>query len=166
MAEQQSQGSPLIDPTIVYPAGAPAGGTPTTQNKKQKPTAAELGPGQFCWGTGRRKASVARVRIRPGEGNFTVNKRTVEDYFPGIHDRQAVKAPLVTTHSERKYDIFVNVKGGGTTGQAGATLLGLARALIVADPETFGSLRDGGYLTRDSRMVERKKYGLRKARRA
>ena len=165
MTEQQPQGAPLIDPTIVQAAGTPApADTPAAPAAKHKPTAAELAPGQFCWGTGRRKSSVARVRIRPGEGNFTINKRTVEDYFVGDHDRQAVRAPLLTTQSERKYDIFVKVSGGGTTGQAGATMMGLARALLVADPETFPSLRDGGYLTRDSRMVERKKYGQKGAR--
>ena len=161
MAQEQAEHAPLIDPSVIS-APAPAEGAEPTA--KRKPTAAELGPGQYCWGTGRRKASVARVRLRPGEGNISINGKGVEDFFSVEQDRNAVRSPLRAANCEGRFDVFVNVKGGGTTGQSGAVMLGLARALVVADPETFGTLRDGGYLTRDARMVERKKYGQKGAR--
>ncbi|MBN1437293.1 MAG: 30S ribosomal protein S9 [Sedimentisphaerales bacterium] len=121
-------------------------------------------PGQYCWGTGRRKCSIARVRVRPGEGNIVINGKAMEAYFPTVATQNAVKAPLEVTDCAGRFDVFVNVTGGGPTGQSGAVLLGLARALAAADPDTFASLRDAGYLTRDSRMVERKKYGQKGAR--
>ena len=164
VAEDQDQSRPLIDPNIVKLAPAQEAAEQERPQAKKKPTAAQLGPGEYCWGTGRRKTSVARVRIRPGEGNFTINRRAVDDYFSGLQDQQVVRAPLVATDSLQKYDVFVIVQGGGTTGQAGAVVLGLARALTVADPVTFDTLRDNGYLTRDARMVERKKYGQKGAR--
>jgi len=118
------------------------------------------------WGTGRRKSSVARVRIRRGEGVFLVNGREMEDYFVRERDRDYVRAPLKMTRTLNKYDVLVRVNGGGETGQAGAVVLGVARALCQAEPEGEHVLREGGYLTRDARMVERKKYGRRKARRS
>ncbi len=119
----------------------------------------------YFWGTGRRKSAVARVRIRPGSGEFIVNGRQCEEYFTRERDQAAVRAPLTATKTLGQYDIYVNVKGGGPTGQAGAVLLGIARALCKAQTDLEETLRDGGYLTRDSRMVERKKYGRRGARR-
>ena len=119
----------------------------------------------YIWGTGRRKRSVARVRIRPGKGEFLVNKKKVDDYFARRQDRNTVVAPLKATDKADAFDVFVNVSGGGTTGQAGATMLGIARALRNYDDGLLKTLRDGGYLTRDSRMVERKKPGQRGARR-
>jgi small subunit ribosomal protein S9 len=119
----------------------------------------------YIWGMGRRKRSVARVRIRLGKGEFLVNKKKVDDYFARRQDREAVVAPLKATDKAKAFDIFVNVKGGGTTGQAGATMLGIARALRNYDDSLLKTLRDGGYLTRDGRMVERKKPGQRGARR-
>jgi len=119
----------------------------------------------YYWGTGRRKSSVARVRLAPGNGAFRVNDRDCEEYFPRERDQAAVRAPLTATKTMGKYDIFVNVKGGGPTGQSGAVVLGIARALRKAEAELEEVLREGGYLTRDSRMVERKKYGRRGARR-
>ena len=116
------------------------------------------------WGTGRRKSSVARVRIKPGDGKFLVNKKEINDYFRREQDRKAIMSPLVAVEGAKSFDIFVNVKGGGTTGQAGATLLGIARALKNYDEHYIQALRDGGYLTRDSRMVERKKPGQKGAR--
>lgn len=116
-------------------------------------------------GTGRRKSSVARVRVRPGSGNITVNGRTLEEYFPNDQDRASVRQTLAAVEHQEKVDVLVRVSGGGTTGQAGAIRMGLARALVGFDTELFQVLRDGGYLTRDSRMKERKKYGLRGARR-
>lgn len=120
----------------------------------------------YVWGTGRRKTSVARVRIKAGTGNFTVNKKTFHDFFNTDEQRVQAKAPLVLTESVEKYDIWVNVKGGGLSGQSGAIRLGLARALLNDNAALEAILREEGYLTRDSRMVERKKPGLHKARKA
>ena len=117
-------------------------------------------------GTGRRKTSVARVRIKDGDGKLTINGRTLEDFFKVERDRQLVMAPLEATDSVGKVDVWIRVNGGGTTGQAGAIVLGIARTLEARDPDLHTILSSGGYLTRDSRMVERKKYGLRKARRS
>ena len=120
--------------------------------------------GGFYWGTGRRKSSVARVRIKPGSGKLVVNKKSLDDFFTKEQDRKAVLAPLKTVDAEKSFDIFINVKGGGTTGQAGASLLGIARALRNYDESLIQALRDGGHLTRDPRMVERKKPGQSGAR--
>jgi len=135
-------------------------------------TKSAIGPGNagkakfgYWWGTGRRKTSVARVRIRPGSRKLMVNKRELDDYFKRDQDRKAVLAPLKLVHAERSFDVFVNVKGGGITGQAGAALLGVARALKSYDENYVGALRDNGLLTRDPRMVERKKPGKAGARR-
>ena len=117
-------------------------------------------------GTGRRKKSVARVRLLPGSGNITVNKRDIEDYFGYETLKMIVRAPMVLTDTLSKFDVNVNVYGAGYTGQAGAIRHGIARALIVADPELRGALKKAGFLTRDPRMKERKKYGLKAARRA
>ena len=119
----------------------------------------------YWWGTGRRKTAVARVRIRPGSGKCLVNKKEMEQYFPRQQDRSAVMAPLKAVHGEKAFDVFINVKGGGITGQAGAALLGVARALKSYDENYLQPLRDGGHLTRDPRMVERKKPGQAGARR-
>ena len=119
----------------------------------------------YWWGTGRRKTSVARVRIRPGSGKLLINKRELDDYFRREQDRKAVLAPLQAVQAERAFDVFINLKGGGITGQAGAALLGVARALRTYDENYVQPLRDGGHLTRDPRMVERKKPGQRGARR-
>ena len=121
--------------------------------------------GGYYWGTGRRKSSVARVRIKPGEGKLLVNKRELKEYFARQQDRDAVVAPLKAVDAEKTFDVFINVKGGGTTGQSGASRLGVARALRNYDQSYVTVLRDGGYLTRDGRMVERKKPGQRGARR-
>jgi small subunit ribosomal protein S9 len=117
-------------------------------------------------GTGRRKSSVARVRLVPGEGKIVVNNRDVEDYVPFETLREVIKQPLVATQTLGSYDIHVNVHGGGYTGQAGAIRHGVARALLTVDPDFRGTLKAAGLLTRDSRMKERKKYGLKGARRA
>ena len=117
-------------------------------------------------GTGRRKTSVARVRIIPGNGDFTINNRDIEDYFNYETLKVIAREPLIASETLDKYDIIVNVHGGGSTGQAGAIRHGLARALIESDQELRPILKKAGYLTRDSRMKERKKYGLKKARKA
>lgn len=119
------------------------------------------------WGTGRRKKAVARVRLIPGgTGAIVINGRDIDNYCDLETVKLVIRQPLVLTGTEAKYDIFVNVVGGGFTGQAGAIRHGIARALIVAEPELRTSLKKEGYLTRDPRMKERKKYGLKKARRA
>ena len=119
----------------------------------------------YYWGTGRRKASIARVRVKPGEGKFVVNKREMDKFFCIDRDRAAVRRPLDVTETGKLYDVFVNVKGGGFTGQTGAVVLGLARALVAANPDYESKLREHNLLTRDPRKVERKKYGRRGARR-
>ncbi|AKP45559.1 MULTISPECIES: 30S ribosomal protein S9 [Bacillus] len=118
------------------------------------------------YGTGRRKSSVARVRLVPGDGRIVINGRDVENYIPFAALREVIKQPLVITETLGNYDVLVNVKGGGYTGQAGAIRHGIARALLQADPEYRQPLKRAGLLTRDARMKERKKYGLKGARRA
>ena len=117
-------------------------------------------------GTGRRKSSVARVILRPGKGSFTVNGRTFEDYIPSAALRLDVLQPLELTENVEKFDIIINVCGGGITGQAGAIRHGITRALLEVNPEYRQTLKPAGLITRDSRVKERKKYGLKKARRA
>ncbi len=119
------------------------------------------------WGTGRRKKAIARVRLVPaGAGNIVINGRTIDDYCDLDTVKLIIKQPLVATDTLAKYDVFVNVTGGGFTGQAGAIRHGIARALLLAEPETRATLKKEGFLTRDPRMKERKKYGLKKARKA
>ena len=117
-------------------------------------------------GTGRRKTSVARVRLVAGSGNIVVNGQPVEEYFPTPVQQTIVKQPLEATKTAGKFDVLVKVEGGGMSGQAGAVRHGIARALLKADESLRPILRKFGYLTRDPRMKERKKYGLKKARRA
>ena len=127
-------------------------------------TAVEFSKANPIWGTGRRKSAIARVRLMPGNGKILINKREVNDYFTEEKDRASVLSPLVAADALTSYDIGVNVSGGGPTGQADATKLGIARALRKADPSLEQALRDGKFLTRDPRMVERKKYGQKGAR--
>ena len=118
------------------------------------------------YGTGRRKKSIARVYLVSGNGNITINKRPIDEYFGLETLKVIVRQPLVATDTTEKYDVKVNVKGGGYTGQAGAIRHGIARALLKVDEEFRPTLKKAGYLTRDPRMKERKKYGLKAARRA
>ena len=120
---------------------------------------------QYC-GTGRRKKSVARVRLVPGTGAITINKRDIDDYFGLETLKVVVRQPLELTKTTDKFDVLINVQGGGFTGQAGAIRHGIARALLEVDEEYRAVLKAEGYLTRDPRMKERKKYGLKSARRA
>ena len=118
-------------------------------------------------GTGRRKSSVARVRLVPGNGNVTINKKSLDDYFTTELLKQEVMRPFSVAGCEGKFDVVATVRGGGMTGQAGALRHGISRALVVADEEAYRApLKAVGFLTRDSRMKERKKYGLKKARKA
>jgi small subunit ribosomal protein S9 len=115
---------------------------------------------------GRRKEAIVRVRLMPGTGQFTLNGRTLEQYFPNKLHQQLIREPLVTVDKTERFDIFANLGGGGTSGQAGALRLAIARALIEADPDDRPPLKRAGFLTRDPRVIERKKYGLKKARKA
>lgn len=119
---------------------------------------------QYIWGTGRRKTAVARVRIRPGSGKIIINRRLLEEFFVREQEREEATRPLRVTEKSSTYDIFVNVRGGGIHGQAGAVSLGIARALAKAERGLEPRLREAGLLTRDPREKERKKYGRRKAR--
>ena len=129
----------------------------TAPEFKPKPT--------YVWGVGRRKSAVARVRVAPGTGRIEINGRTLNEYFTSERDRKSIFGPLEVTNTGGKMDIFVNATGGGPTGQAGAIVMGVARALARYDNSLEVSLRNAGFLTRDSRMKERKKYGQRGARR-
>jgi len=158
MAEIQADTNPT-QPGMQNPA-APVQ-TGAQQHRKKGPD-----KGGFYWGTGRRKSAVARARLKPGEGKLLINKRHINEYFARETDCRTVLAPLKSLNVDTAFDIFVNVRGGGTTGQTGAAVLGIARALKEYDENYAQKLRDGGYLTRDSRMVERKKPGRRKARKS
>src|SRR5213595_691237 len=131
----------------------------TTETTEKQP------PRTYTWGVGRRKSAVARVRIATGSGKIQINGRELNDYFTAERDRKAIFGPLEVTSTGGKMDVFVNTTGGGPTGQAGAIVLGLGRALAKYDNNLEAALRNAGYLTRDSRMKERKKYGQRGARR-
>jgi len=153
--------APADDVAVTAPAhvGVPA-------QAEVQPAAVVTPPAKGAyWGTGRRKSAVARVRLLAGDGTIKINKRAVDDYFTEPQERAAVAEPLKVTNTVGHWNVFVNVHGGGHTGQAGAILLGVARALVKADGRHEAALREAGYLTRDSRRVERKKYGQRKARR-
>jgi small subunit ribosomal protein S9 len=115
---------------------------------------------------GRRKEAIVRVRLLPGTGAFKLNGKSLEQYFPNKLHQQLIREPLVTVEKTERFDIFANLQGGGTSGQAGALRLAIARALIEADPEDRPPLKKAGFLTRDPRVIERKKYGLKKARKA
>jgi len=148
-------------PQSAAPADQPAT-APAAEPVDQAPPK----PDGFWWGTGRRKRSIARVRIKPGTGLFKINDRELDNYFRLEKDREHILQPLRVTDTSKRMDVFVNIYGGGTTGQAGAIVLGLARALMLANRAFEPALRDGRFLTRDARKVERKKYGRSGARRS
>ena len=162
MAEQETpvieQPAPEAPAAVAAPVSTPAPApAPAEPQVKVKPS--------YVWGTGRRKTAVARVRIATGSGKIQINGRTLNDYFSGERDRKAIFGPLEVTNTGGKLDIWVETDGGGPTGQADAIIMGLGRALAKYDPTVEVNLRNAGYLTRDSRMKERKKYGQRGARR-
>ena len=142
-------------PADVTPAATTTG--PATTPRRRP------GPPQTV---GRRKESVVRVRLLPGTGNFTLNGKTLDSYFPNKVHQQIVREPLVTLEKSEQFDVVATLLGGGTTGQAGALRLALARALVENDPDDRPALKRAGFLTRDPRVKERKKYGLKKARKA
>jgi small subunit ribosomal protein S9 len=148
MAEQENTTTTASAP--VADTAAPTAGGP-------KPT--------YIWGVGRRKSAVARVRVAPGNGRIEINGKTLNDYFTNERDRKAIFGPLEVTNTGGKMDVLVTADGGGHTGQSGAIVLGLGRALVKYDQGLEAALRGAGFMTRDSRMKERKKYGQRGARR-
>ncbi len=156
MAENETY---LIDPKILEKSASAMTSTAAAAPAKRDAAG-------FVWGTGRRKTSVARVRLKPGTGKIEINGRPLEEYFLLEKDRESVRSPLAAVNGLQSFDVIVNVKGGGTTGQADAVKLGIARALKDYDPSLLKVLRDGDFLTRDSRMVERKKAGKPGARRS
>jgi small subunit ribosomal protein S9 len=156
--------APATAATTLAPAVDPGGGEPRPATATIAQPAAS-GPAKDALGTGRRKTSVARVRLRPGTGQIRINSRELKDYFPNLQDQLQVLAPLERTQQAGKVDVIIRVHGGGPTGQSGACKLGIARALKVYDPQLEPILREANLLTRDARMKERKKYGLRGARR-
>ena len=129
------------------------------------PTGAPTAKPNYIWGVGRRKSAVARVRVAPGTGRIEINGRTLNEYFTSERDRKSIFGPLEVTNTGGKMDVLVNADGGGATGQTGAIVMGLGRALAKYDNSLEVPLRNAGFLTRDSRMKERKKYGQRGARR-
>lgn len=139
--------------------------TETTAPQATPSETTRTGPRSYVWGVGRRKSSVARVRVAPGSGKVEINGRTLNDYFTNERDRKAIFGPLEVTNTGGKMDVLVSADGGGSTGQAGAVVMGLGRALVRYDASLEAALRGAGFLTRDSRMKERKKYGQRGARR-
>src|SRR5213592_4536914 len=136
----------------------------TTATATESPSAPKT-PKQYVWGVGRRKTACARVRIAPGSGKIEINGRTLNEYLTAERDRKAIFGPLEVTNTGGKMDVLVTTQGGGATGQTGAIVLGLGRALAKYDNSLEAALRNAGYSTRDSRMKERKKYGQRGARR-
>lgn len=135
------------------------------EDASQRATARPVVTGNAL-GTGRRKEAIARVRIAPGTGQWVINGRPLENFFPNKVHQQLISEPLVTLGADGQFDVTARVSGGGVTGQAGALRLGIARALTLVDPENRAALKRAGFLTRDARIKERKKYGLKKARKA
>jgi len=154
MTEPNAPTETATAPVEVKPTAAPAAVAEAPQGKRV-----------FTWGVGRRKTAVARVRVAPGSGKIEVNGRTLNEYFTAEKDRKAIFGPLEVTNTGGRMDVFVNARGGGPTGQSGAIVMGIGRALAKYDSTLEVTLRKGGFLTRDSRMKERKKYGQRGARR-
>jgi len=154
-------------PAAESPTGLDIGSEPAVPETRLPHTIrGKIEPDGTAVSTGRRKTAVARVRLRKGTGKITVNGRAFEEYFPVERYRLMIEAPLRATGVFGQVDVWVRANGGGVNGQAGAVILGVARAIQALHPEQHGALSDGGYLTRDDRMVERKKYGHRKARRS
>jgi small subunit ribosomal protein S9 len=135
------------------------------EEARQATTRREIPAGR-AGGTGRRKEAIARVRIAAGTGKWQINNRTLDGYFPNKVHQQLVNEPFVVLDAEDRFDVIATITGGGVSGQAGALRLGIARALVLVDPESRPALKKAGFLTRDARVKERKKYGLKKARKA
>ncbi|MET7393636.1 30S ribosomal protein S9 [Dactylosporangium sp. NPDC005572] len=159
-------------PTPATPAAPAAVATVETPAPPAAATATATAPtrarraGQPIQTVGRRKEAIVRVRLVPGTGKFQLNGRELENYFPSKVHQQSVREPLVIVEKAETFDVYANLRGGGTTGQAGALRLAIARALVENDADDRGALKKAGFLTRDARATERKKYGLKKARKA
>jgi small subunit ribosomal protein S9 len=139
---------------------------PEEDDAPAKPATRPVIPGKPTQTVGRRKQAIVRVRLMPGSGKFTLNGKSLEQYFPNKVHQQLIREPLTTVDKPESFDIFANLRGGGITGQAGALRLAIARALIEVEPDDRPPLKKAGFLTRDPRVKERKKYGLKKARKA
>ena len=150
----ESESRPTPWPTSTRPRSGPPPRSPSVFTERPVQT------------VGRRKEAIVRVRLMPGTGKFTLNGKSLETYFPNKLHQQLIREPLVTVEKTERFDIFANLQGGGTSGQAGALRLAIARALIEVDAEDRPPLKRAGFLTRDARATERKKYGLKKARKA
>jgi small subunit ribosomal protein S9 len=148
-----------------YVSETPAPAAPAATATKIR-TAKVTKGGHLAQTVGRRKEAIVRVRLLPGTGVFTLNGRTMENYFPNKVHQQLIREPLVITENGEAYDVIANLRGGGITGQAGALRLAVSRALIEIEPDDRPALKKAGFLTRDSRVTESKKYGLKKARKA
>ncbi|HEX3784633.1 MAG TPA: 30S ribosomal protein S9 [Pseudonocardiaceae bacterium] len=153
-------------PVAEAPAAETTEAAEATEAPASKPVVKVLPGGKPVQTVGRRKQAIVRVRLMPGSGKFTLNGRSLEEYFPNKVHQQLIREPLVTVEKPESFDIFANLKGGGITGQAGALRLAIARALIDVEIEDRPALKKAGFLTRDPRVKERKKYGLKKARKA
>jgi small subunit ribosomal protein S9 len=167
--ENGDEGLTLPDATDVtadLEIGSQAGETTAVAERPAPTIRGKLDRFGTAMGTGRRKTAVARVRIKDGSGKILINERDVKEYFPLERDQRMILAPLSATETVGSVDVWVRVDGGGPTGQTGAVVLGIARALQAKNPNLHPKLSEGGFLTRDSRMVERKKYGHKKARRS
>ena len=140
--------------------------TPAAEAPAARPVSRPVVGGKPTQTVGRRKQAIVRVRLMPGTGQFKLNGRSLEEYFPNKVHQQLIKDPLVTVEKPESFDIFATLRGGGITGQAGALRLAIARALIEVEPDDRPPLKKAGFLTRDPRVKERKKYGLKKARKA
>jgi small subunit ribosomal protein S9 len=159
---EETAETPVSDEAVEQPS-APVAEVVETVPAEPKPRIKIGGP---SGATGRRKEAIARVRLIPGSGKWTINGRTLEDYFPNKVHQQIVNEPLTTLEVQEEYDVLVRVQGGGVSGQAGAVRLGVARSLLETDDAARPPLKRAGFLTRDARVKERKKYGLKKARKA
>jgi small subunit ribosomal protein S9 len=165
-AAETATEAPAADETAETPAAeTPAEQTPAEETPA-KPASRPVISGKPVQTVGRRKEAIVRVRLVPGTGQFRLNGRTLEQYFPNKVHQQLIREPLVTVEKPESFDVFANLRGGGITGQAGALRLAIARALIEVEPDDRPPLKKAGFLTRDARVKERKKYGLKKARKA
>jgi small subunit ribosomal protein S9 len=158
--------SDIIEPEVVETVEEPAETVVVVETPAPAPVRAPRPGDRPIQTVGRRKEAIVRVRLMPGTGKITCNGRDLEQYFPSKVHQQLIREPLATTEKAEQFDVIANLRGGGITGQAGALRLGIARALITSDPDDRPALKKAGFLTRDARVKESKKYGLKKARKA
>ena len=165
-ADEEDVMTEPIETDAVFVTETPASTTAAPATATKTRTAKVGKGGHLAQTVGRRKEAIVRVRLLPGTGVFTLNGRPLENYFPNKVHQQLIKEPMVTTENAEAYDVVANLRGGGITGQAGALRLALARALVEVDADDRPALKKAGFLTRDARVTESKKYGLKKARKA